>query len=518
MSINFIQPDKPDTITMYYDLYNALSNNPYGSIKFISMKLQFNTINDLLNKNKYLASTDRMFMCDNKRKPIDAVITFTRDEIKNSNYQDIPQIPDVYCQKMTLRTNYSNKNSDKYDFISSYAMYNNVEKGGVGVTAVPYAMYLISVATGIFNGYNIITVYYENKTFLRILKINKYVHPISNETNLIMYYNRYLNNSTISDCITIDFKIKNNKVNNSLIKKYNAGITNKKMTDINGLYNDDIIHINKIEISESNLQDIPYYPNVCNETICIRTNYSKIDSYKYDFVVASALYNNKGIKIDEQNLSAITYYILCSSGIFSGFTTLTIYINNDTNQRIINFYNKKPYKEKNIIETNNFINSDTIHLYYTDNRVKTTNILNTPTINTNQIDNFNKLEFMYSTLNNINAEKFFAEQSICLMSDINGIQNNDIICFYKIENKQSNYQDIPFIPNICNEFVIIRTNYNVDSLEYDYICAEALYDNTIKPNIITYYVNVSSGKFTDYNRITIFFNNTNNIQLIKINK
>jgi hypothetical protein len=99
------------------------------------------------------------------------------------------------------------------------------------------------------------------------------------------------------------------------------------------------------------------------------------------------------------------------------------------------------------------------------------------------------------------------------MMDVNGVPNNDIICFIGYRTP-STALGIYSIYSLYNETTIIQT-------ETGYISAAAIYNDggtgfaTEKP-FVEYAVSTASGEFIGAKILTIFFNNINKTRVVKI--
>jgi hypothetical protein len=159
-------------------------------------------------------------------------------------------------------------------------------------------------------------------------------------------------------------------------------------------------------------------------------------------------------------------------------------------------------KQMSIIEDK----PDTITLYYNFRDRYDLNI---------SIDKSNILTF---------KNNYYAGVSNLYMTDETGRKKDDVISFVSNHVKSSNYQEIPYIPDVFVSKITIRTNYSIlDSIDYEFICANGMYCNfnedyssTHLP-VVTYYISVATGKFSEYKTLTIYYNN-DSTRIIKINK
>lgn len=153
--------EKPDTITMYYK-YNDICE----------MKFLFDIADDLNSRNNYYGGVQNFRMCDINGININTMISYFGIETKATNYQNIPYTPNIVHRKITLRDNYDSIESINYNFICAYACYNNGGNGS-GKINLPYVTFYVSCASGIFEGYKTVTIYFDNINNTRMIKINK---------------------------------------------------------------------------------------------------------------------------------------------------------------------------------------------------------------------------------------------------------------------------------------------------------------------------------------------------------
>jgi hypothetical protein len=113
------------------------------------------------------------------------------------------------------------------------------------------------------------------------------------------------------------------------------GISSGNMMDSNGIQNDDIITFIGNETHETKFQAVPIVPDVYNETVIIRLNYKDINSFQYDYICGESVYNNGSTGTSVTILDAVTYYVVASNGIFSGYKTITIFFDNVNSTRIV---------------------------------------------------------------------------------------------------------------------------------------------------------------------------------------
>jgi len=119
---------------------------------------------------------------------------------------------------------------------------------------------------------------------------------------------------------------------------------------------------------------------------------------------------------------------------------------------------------------------------------------------------------------------YYAGVSNLYMTDEFGKKKDDVISFVSNHVKSLNYQNIPYLPDIFVSKITIRTNYSVlDSIDYEFICANGMYCNfnqdytSTQLSAVTYYISVATGKFSGYKTLTIYYNN-DLTRIIKINK
>lgn len=153
--------DTLDTITMYYR---------YSDKTLMNFLFYIN--DNLTEKNNYYGGVQNFIMCDINGINNQTMISFTGTETKASDYQSIPFTPDIFHRKITIRINYDKIESETYDFICAFIVYNNTGTGD-GKTVLSFVTYYISVATGIFEGYKTVTIYFDNVNNTRTIKINK---------------------------------------------------------------------------------------------------------------------------------------------------------------------------------------------------------------------------------------------------------------------------------------------------------------------------------------------------------
>lgn len=153
--------DKPDTITFYYK-YNDINE----------MKFLFEITGELSEKNNYYAGVQNFVMCDINGNNIPFMASFFGVETKATPLQEIPYTPDVVHRKMTFRTNYTKIESEEYDFFCAYAVYANGGNGS-GQIILPFVTFYVATSSGIFDGYKIVTIYFDNINRTRVIKINK---------------------------------------------------------------------------------------------------------------------------------------------------------------------------------------------------------------------------------------------------------------------------------------------------------------------------------------------------------
>jgi hypothetical protein len=157
--------------------------------------------------------------------------------------------------------------------------------------------------------------------------------PIVDKPDTITFYYKYndINEIKFLFEITGDLSEKNN---------YYAGVQNFVLSDSNGNNIPVMLSAFGVETKATPYQEISYTPNVVHRKITLRTNYTKIESKDYDFICAYAIYAGNGTESGQINvLPFVTFYIATSSGIFTGYKTVTTYFDN-VNKTIMMKINK----------------------------------------------------------------------------------------------------------------------------------------------------------------------------------
>jgi hypothetical protein len=168
-NITLLEPDNPDTITLYYRTnYDDPNKNPtYQSFKFL-----YNITDNLSKKNNYYAGCAYIYMMDSNGIQNNDIISFSASETRPTTYQDIPYIDDIYNENVMIRLNYNQTESLNYDFIHAQSVYNNFGIGS-SMTTISVVTYYVTTSSGKFDGYKRITIYFDNINNTRIVKINK---------------------------------------------------------------------------------------------------------------------------------------------------------------------------------------------------------------------------------------------------------------------------------------------------------------------------------------------------------
>lgn len=138
-------------------------------------------------------------------------------------------------------------------------------------------------------------------------------------------------------------------------------------------------------------------------------------------------------------------------------------------------------------------------------------------VENSSIPNYN--QFAIKTTQNYVAKDSSSAQVINLyMCDENGNKNENIISIFINDIAERDIQDTLNIPHVTYTTVMIRTNYNQNTLFYDYFCASGYYALNSDPTMykFTAYKNVSSGIFRDYNSAIISLDIVNNIGIVEL--
>lgn len=137
-----------------------------------------------------------------------------------------------------------------------------------------------------------------------------------------------------------------------------------------------------------------------------------------------------------------------------------------------------------------------------------------------------EMKFLFDVANDLKSKNnYYAGVQNFRMCDIDGKNNDTMISYFGIETKSTNYQNIPYTPDIVHRKITIRDNYtSIESKTYNFICAYACYDNggigsgKITLPFVTFYISCATGIFEGCKTVTIYFDNINNTRMIKINK
>lgn len=287
-----------------------------------------------------------------------------------------------------------------------------------------------------------------------------------------------------------------------------ARAINMFMCDENGNLNDNIISFFINDIGQTNYQNIPNLNHTTYTTVMIRTNYSQKDSLNYNFFCACGFYNGL---FPDQNIYKFTAYKTTSNGQFEGFNSAKISINFAENLGTV-VLNKSSY----IIDPIPFITNNKIKLYYRRSLFN---------LDGSKISMSVDFDYLYDVSNDLQARNnYYSGISSLQMTNEKYEPNDDIIYFYGSETRETSWQNVPHIYDVYNESVVIRKNFSNYEDDYSIIIGESMYNNggtgssTTMLDIVTYYVTTSSGIFYGFKKITIFFDNINQVRQIEITK
>lgn len=328
--------------------------------------------------------------------------------------------------------------------------------------------------------------------------------------NLKLYFKVIVENSTMPNYKQFTIKTSQNYISND---PSSAKIINLHMCDENGNQNDDIISFYMNDVGERNVQDNPYIPHVTYSTIMIRKKYSKQDSLYYDYFCASGCYN--GLFLDP-TIYKFTAYKNVSSGTLSSYNSCKISIDFKTNIGCAEL-TETPYT----VNPMPYITDETnrkITLYYRRAFFD---------LNGSKQSLKSDVNYSFDVINDLaNRNNYYSGISVLHMTDSTwNIPNDNMISFFGSETAQTNLQNIPFLYDVYNETVIIRLNWSDQSSDdYSLIIGESMYnnggtgDNMTILDIVAYYVTTASGVFYGYKKVTIFYDNKNQVRTVEITK
>lgn len=286
-------------------------------------------------------------------------------------------------------------------------------------------------------------------------------------------------------------------------------VINMYMCDENGNLSDNVISFFINDIGQTNYQNIPNIGHTTFTSIMIRNNYSNRINQEYDFFCACGFYN--GVFAD-QNIYKFTAYKTVSNGIYKNFESIKISINFAENLGTI-LLNKSPY----ILDPTPFMINNKLELYYRRSLFRTDG---------SKISLSSDLDYIYDVSNDLRSKNnYYSGISSLQMTNEKYEPNDDIIYFYGSETRETDWQNVPYIYDVYNENVAIRTNFSDQEKDnYNLIVAESMYNNggtggnTTMLNVVTYYVTTASGIFYGFKNLTIFYDNVNQVRKIEITK
>ena len=134
-----------------------------------------NSVNvDYINVNKgeayaYAGISNSYMMDANGDEDKNQIVSFVGYRTPASSSLDFPPL---FNETINIRTIIDNKASPPlYNCISAVALYN--DSGDTEITTIPLVVYDVTTASGIFKGYNYLSIFFNNIENTRVVKISK---------------------------------------------------------------------------------------------------------------------------------------------------------------------------------------------------------------------------------------------------------------------------------------------------------------------------------------------------------
>ena len=145
-------PNPTDVITLYYRSKVKVNNEyvSYGSYT-----------NNITNNNEYSGYITRFASDLNGTPDKNTIINYFGYRTPSNVSFNIPA---YYDETINIKQN-------KTDFISATSLYE--DSGSSSVTSVPFNVFYVTSAAGIFEGYKFIKIFYDNNNFSRVIQITK---------------------------------------------------------------------------------------------------------------------------------------------------------------------------------------------------------------------------------------------------------------------------------------------------------------------------------------------------------